>query len=381
MTQLNLAELQIGKEESAFGTETSSFQPFPGLISKGDVTPTIKEAEIPIQDMGSRNEASISLHGESGYAIKIKSRLQNGRPFQWLMGGYVLDSGIQIDTSSNNIDFTVTVNTIVRTTGSWIDDGLTNGDTITIAGSVSNDGTYTIVALTALQIDTTEAIVTEAMTSGTLEVEPPFLHAASNSNTIPSYSIEHVINADYSHKFLGCKLNELTLTMTKGQPVICETSFLAQSHSINDTPGNPTQLTTVPYEFHQSTIFTVNTVEYKTTIRQMVITMGNGIEGDWGLASRDPNTITEGLRKCMVTLEIYEADEVLLELLKNRSDFAISVTITRADGDFYVITISNAKLFEPTYDFGGNAVVDILPIRVIGDWTIDTTDDETDYDV
>lgn len=386
MVVLNLAEIQIGKEKVAFGTETVLYQPFPGRVSKGDVTPTIKEAEILINDMSSRNEAEDAVHGESEFGIKVKSRLQDGRPFYWLMGGYAVAAGIQIDTTGNTITFTdADPDTITRANGSWITDGISVGDVITIADSSLNDGTYTVTIVTALVITltvTVDSLAAESMTTGTLLMSPPYQHTITNSNTIPSYSIEHVINAAYSHKFFGSKLDELTFTMTKGQTVISETTFKSATNPDPDlTPGDPTQSSITPYEFHQATTLIVNEVEYKCTTRQMVTNMSNGLEGDSSLCSRDVTSITEGFRKFILTLEIREADSTLLSLLKNRTEFAASIVVTRGDGDTITYTIPKAKLFEMSYDYGGNPVIDILPIRVISDWTIVVVDDVPTYDI
>jgi hypothetical protein len=109
--------------------------------------------------------------------------------------------------------------------------------------------------------------------------------------------------------------------------------------------------------------------------------MSNGCERNYSLSSRDASAITEGTRDCTVNLEIRGADETLMNLLKNRTDFAISMVINRGTNDTITITISNAKLFAPSYDFGGNAVVDVLPIRVIGNWTVSVVDTLSSYDI
>ena len=301
MVQLNLSDIQHGKE-STFGTEQTSYQSWPGLVSRGEVTPRIKEQELPIQTIDDRNEATQVLFGQSSYGIKVKMRLQNGRPFQWFMGGYG------------------------------------------VAGS------------------------------------DPYTHSISLANTIPSYSIEYVYNSDHSHKFLGCKANTMTLTMTKGQAVICEVDFLAKSHSIDPTPGTPSKLATVPYEFHQATTFNINSVDYLAKTRQLQLTLNNGLEADYGISSRDPSTITEGIRKAILSCEIRADDETLIDLLKNRTDFAILLVITRGVNDTITITISNAKVFEPSFDLGSNAITDILPIRIIGDYTVSVVDSTVTYD-
>ena len=307
MVMQNLTNIQIGKETTA-GTETSSYVQFCGITQRGDVSPTIQEAELLIANMSGRLASDQALHGESEYGLSVTTRLQTGQPFYWLMGG-------------------------LSTSGS----------------------------------------------------SPTYTHAISNANTVPSHSIEFVVDeggsAEFSHKFLGCKLDTLELSLTQGSPVTASMSFMALTHSIDTTPGSPTSRTTVPYEFHQLTTITVNGVSYATDVTNATISMSNGCERNYSLSSRDASAITEGTRDCTVNLEIRGADETLMNLLKNRTDFAISMVINRGTNDTITITISNAKLFAPSYDFGGNAVVDVLPIRVIGNWTVSVVDTLSSYDI
>ena len=385
MTQINLASIGIGKE-SAFKTEQTSLQSWPGLCERGDVTPTVKENEIAIAEMSSRNEASKALHMESEFGIKAKFRLQNGRPFEWLMGAVTTTPGISIDTTTNTITFAdADPDTITRANGSWITDGIVVGASVIVSGSTSNDGTYTATIVTATVITltlTADVLAAESMTTGTLLMSPPYSHAASNSNTVPSYTIEHVINPsganEYSHKFVGGKCNDLVLTFTKGQPVIGDATFYCGGHNYEDSPGTNTLNTVDPYTFHQATTLNINSVDYKLTARQLVVTMGNNLEREYGLNSRDAESITEGLRKCMISIENYTADDTAIQLMKNRTDFAISIVVTRGTNTI-TYTASNAKVFEPSWDLGGNSVVDILPIRVIGDWTVVIVDDNASY--
>lgn len=302
MVLQNITSIQIGKE-STYGTETSTYVQFPGIASRGDVTPTINEAEILVANMSGRLSADQALHGESTYAVSVNSRLQTGQPFYWLMGG-------------------------LSTTGS-----------------------------------------------------DPYTHAISNANTIPSFSIEYVLNSDHSHKFLGCKLDSLELTLTQGSPVTANMSFVANSHHIETSPGSPTSRSTVPYEFHQVTSLTISGTDYKAKASQVTISMSNGLERDYSVSSRDATTVTEGARDCNISVEIRSDDETLMNLLKNRTDFAMSIVITRGTNDTITLTVSNAKIFTPSFDLGGNAITDILPIRVIGDWTVSVVDGISSYNI
>ena len=47
-----------------------------------------------------------------------------------------------------------------------------------------------------------------------------------------------------------------------------ESTFICQHHEPNDSPdAAPSILTTIPWEFFQATVFTINNVEYKTKTR------------------------------------------------------------------------------------------------------------------
>jgi len=87
-------------------------------------------------------------------------------------------------TGTPNLNFVDSnPDTIVRTTGSWIDDGFIDDMTLTITSSTSNNTTYTIdtggVTATTLTLVGTDTIVVETGTSGVSVVG-----AASNDNPI-----------------------------------------------------------------------------------------------------------------------------------------------------------------------------------------------------
>lgn len=315
----------------------------------------------------------------------MKFRLQNGRPFEWVMGSNVDLIGEAIDTSSEQIDFAdANPDTIVRASGDFTT-LFSPADVIVITGSTLNDGRYTIDTVVALTITliSTDVLVAETMVTGTLGISYPNSHTIINSNTVPSYSIEHVINPgganSYSHKFFGSKCDELKLTMSKGNPVIAESKFVSALYEKELTPGTNTVNATVPFEFHQFTTLTINGVDYSTSCKQFSITIGNSLEREYGLASRNAVNVTEGIRKCMLNFEVWETDDTLQDLFENRTDFAIEVVLTRGT-DTITLNVANAKIFSPSWDFGSNGIGDIVPTRVIGDWTIDFVDEIVTYD-
>lgn len=68
-------------------------------------------------------------------------------------------------TGAPGLSFASSTKQIGRNTGSWIADGFAVGDSLTITGTVSNNGTFTVDSLSAGVIVTTEALTDEAVSS------------------------------------------------------------------------------------------------------------------------------------------------------------------------------------------------------------------------
>jgi len=71
--------------------------------------------------------------------------------------------------ATGNLTFTnANPDTIGRASGSWVGDGVTAGDIITISGSTSNDGSYTIATVAALTLTlvATDTLTNETVTGG-----------------------------------------------------------------------------------------------------------------------------------------------------------------------------------------------------------------------
>ena len=78
----------------------------------------------------------------------------------------------------DEVEFAAAGDTIVRTVGSWVDDGFVNGQTIEVSGSVYNDGTHVLnAAVTA---------TTLTMTGSTLVDEGPLTEVRISAGHIPT---------------------------------------------------------------------------------------------------------------------------------------------------------------------------------------------------
>jgi len=66
--------------------------------------------------------------------------------------------------------FDAAASTVTRSRGSWLDDGFRVGDSVTVAGSVSNDGTRTVAAVTAAVLDLGDGLVNETIRADAVTV-------------------------------------------------------------------------------------------------------------------------------------------------------------------------------------------------------------------
>lgn len=66
--------------------------------------------------------------------------------------------------------FDAAADTVTRSRGSWLDDGFRVGDSVTVAGSASNDGTRTVAAVTDTVLDLGDGLVNETIRADAVTV-------------------------------------------------------------------------------------------------------------------------------------------------------------------------------------------------------------------
>ena len=69
-------------------------------------------------------------------------------------------------TGQPSLTFAAADDTVTRSRGSWLADGFRVGDTVTVSGTVGNDGTYTVAGVTALVLDLGDGVTDESIAIG-----------------------------------------------------------------------------------------------------------------------------------------------------------------------------------------------------------------------
>ncbi|MEE9446236.1 MAG: phage tail tube protein [Cocleimonas sp.] len=205
----------------------------------------------------------------------------------------------------------------------------------------------------------------------------PYTHALTIANTLPALSQEFVYgNGDFSIKLLGSEVDAFDLTFISGEVPEVTLSGFALSGSIDETPGTPAQLATVPFEYHQTSTLTIDSVAYKALCERAQYQYKNNLQAGYGLSSRAPTEIIPGSQELVSSYVLRPADEDLFDLRNDYADFAISHVITRAVNDTLTITIPNAKTGKPntTSPGGGGPWKQALPVKIKGTWSASAED-------
>jgi hypothetical protein len=224
---------------------------------------------------------------------------------------------VSIDCSSVQVDFDDTGNpdTITRASGSWITDGLGVGSVITVAGSTSNDGTYTVATLTAtvLTLILADSLVAETNTTTTItftvaslnfydtflistadDFDESFAVSSSYTFFIPDNVSTPSSSTDFEY-YYGCVLKELEISISEGDPNISLTAtFDVQYYVFSATELHTS--TGAVYSAHPSSItyllwtdasfvktgFTNNTNLYK--LQEFSMTINQNYEKVWTIS-------------------------------------------------------------------------------------------------
>jgi len=157
-----------------------------------------------------------------------------------------------------------------------------------------------------------------------------YTHTVIRANVIPWISIERQL--DNVERFIGCKINQVVITGTSGQPVLLNVSALACDSEIQASAASDSYQTDEPFMFHDGT-YTLDSGAI-TTIAGFTITINNNLE-TIQTTSYKPNTLMEGAFGLDVTMRLkFEASDTLYPKVY----FGSSTTLvdTLASGNFTV---------------------------------------------
>lgn len=177
----------------------------------------------------------------------------------------------------------------------------------------------------------------------------PYVYA--ETERLPSMTLIGVARGDadnaFVREFVGCKVNEATLSGREFEPLRLRTTLMIKDVSKGSTVPTITTDITTPFMFGQMKL-TINSVDY--IVKSWQLTMRNGLIADWhetGDGSRTLLYITEGERTYELTGEITPEDTTLWELMNNATtELDATLLITRGSNDTVTLTLDDCSVEE-----------------------------------
>jgi hypothetical protein len=207
---------------SSLTATVMTVQSAPSLVNETTISATI--VSFPASDQHWENTIANSLSSPAGtilpgsvatinYATELDFNDSTGdiNLYVW--------SDVQTQASgSNTLTFAAPANTVTRSSGSWLTDGFLNGAIVKVSGSLSNNVTATITALTATVMTLNVSLVNEASTTalvviGSLtthsavaagyHVQPLWFETTNIGACVNAQFLNAAVNANPQHVYLG----------------------------------------------------------------------------------------------------------------------------------------------------------------------------------
>lgn len=246
---------------------------------------------------------------------------------------------------------------ITRSTGSFWNDGYVPGMTITLAGSATQDGDFTIEAISAdgQSITTVEtSISTEAGSGDETLVEKTTTGVLKIGTTLSTFTVERAFEDVTQYQvFRGVAINQMTFNIQPRQVIGGTFDLLGMtSGGFSATPLDATP--TEPANEDVMSAFDGSIVLNDTAIAVctgLTFTLNNNRTVEAVVGATGSPDVFEG--EAMVTgrMSLFFEDAVEYNLFHNESEPALVATLTSLDGtDNYVINFPRIKVLTGAID-------------------------------
>lgn len=170
-----------------------------------------------------------------------------------------------------------------------------------------------------------------------------YTHTISEANDLPTFTLEAGVlgSPNFVRDFVGCKVDTLTLTAEKENPLNCEVEFVAKD-VIDGTDATPPVADTSSYFIFYEGQVKINGVQ-QDLVEQFELEIANNLEALYALGSQTAVRIQEGSREYTLSVDlIFETNEQYL-LWKNGTEFDAELHFVAPDGRELIITCTGCK--------------------------------------
>lgn len=183
----------------------------------------------------------------------------------------------------------------------------------------------------------------------------PYTHTLTQSNQLPSYSAE-LISDDLgiSRKMLGCKADNIEIKIPEGEEVKVAMSWKGMDFAKDATPQSATEDAVDPWMADEVSIFSINGVSKIDVAPDITLKYVRNLNPRRTVGSPNPRFVKEGKRRWEISVDQYQDDMEIFDLINNKSNFQTQIKLVRTSGsDEITLTFPQCKLFEADQPLGG----------------------------
>ena len=234
--------------------------------------------------------------------------------------------------------------TITRAAGSFVADGILDGDLITVSGTASNNGTFTVatVAPTTITLIASDTLIAEAAVATAVITTEREIMSANATRKSFTYEVSYLDAAVPEYEtFFGVEVNTATITVpTSGEVFMdCEMMGIGSSAHTIQAPNTPTYVdaaATVPMAGSVAGSSLEEAATALQGVETMTITINNNRAAKFQVGDRFASHIEEGDWDAEITMSIYFSDSTLQQkfLAGTRTDLIVTVADQQDDHRF-----------------------------------------------
>lgn len=198
-------------------------------------------------------------------------------------------------------------------------------------------------------------------------VDPHYTHTCTLNTPLPSLTIEGIsTDLAESRKYLGSKINELTLSAAKQEAVKATANFLCMDSIEDVTPGTPASTDVEPFIWEESTL-TLDSVEYAGILENFELSIVQNLVPLFTHGNRNPVAIMEGELEITAMVEIALVDNTLQSLFRDETEFSLNWELIRtATSDQITIEADKCRVteYDSPYDMGADHLIGTAQISI-----------------
>ena len=263
---------------------------------------------------------------------------------------------------------TITVNTIVRVGGSWIDDGVRVGDAITLVSATNNFTSY-VTALEALTMTVNSGVATSAEST----VFNTTAREIKKGTTVRSLVLEKAFTdiAEYQ-KYTGGIVNTMSLDINPNAIVTGSFGMLFKD-AVNSTSayhsGTPVATTANrPFDGFSGYINEANAANALAS--GMSISLDNGFERNFVLMANTCPQMTSGKSNVTGSITYYFPDQTLYNKFVNETESSLEIRLVDDDLEGFIVTLPRIKYTSADTPINSDgAVINTMNFQALDDST------------